>query len=72
MAVTSSMLLDIKSVKMLGLADVLHGIVSRLRKIELKTSEGFRSLLVWQIVICTFTFLLHPPLPFVLIRMPLH
>lgn len=50
-AVTASMLLDMKAVQMLGLTPVLHEIVSRLRKVELQTSERFRSLLVCQIVI---------------------
>jgi hypothetical protein len=53
------MLLDMKAVQMLGLTPVLHEIVSRLRKVELQTSERFRSLLVWQIVICRSTASTH-------------
>lgn len=46
------MLRDIKSIKMLGLSRVMFQKVSNLRKIELKTSERFRKLLIWEIVIC--------------------
>lgn len=46
------MLRDIKSIKMLGLSRVMLQKVSNLRKIELKTSERFRKLLIWEIVIC--------------------
>ncbi|RAK90075.1 P-loop containing nucleoside triphosphate hydrolase protein [Aspergillus costaricaensis CBS 115574] len=48
---TSSMLRDIKSIKMLGLSRVLLSTTSELRKIELKISERFRKLLIWEIVI---------------------
>ncbi|PYH29257.1 P-loop containing nucleoside triphosphate hydrolase protein [Aspergillus neoniger CBS 115656] len=48
---TSSMLRDIKSIKMLGLSQVLLSTTSKLRKIELKISERFRKLLIWEIVI---------------------
>ncbi|OJJ78094.1 hypothetical protein ASPBRDRAFT_50885 [Aspergillus brasiliensis CBS 101740] len=48
---TSSMLRDIKSIKMLGLSRILFRTISELRKIELKTSERFRKLLIWEIVI---------------------
>lgn len=53
------MLLDMKTVQMLGLTPILHEIVSRLRKVELQTSERFRSLLVWQIIICRSTASTH-------------
>ena len=46
------MLRDIKSIKMLGLSRVMLQKVSNLRKIELKISERFRKLLIWEIVIC--------------------
>ncbi|GKZ81373.1 hypothetical protein AnigIFM56816_005888 [Aspergillus niger] len=48
---TSSVLRDIKSIKMLGLSRVLFSTVSELRRIELRTSERFRKLLVWEIAI---------------------
>ncbi|KJZ71681.1 hypothetical protein HIM_08919 [Hirsutella minnesotensis 3608] len=48
---TASMLSDIKAVKMLGLTEVLSNIISRLRSVELQTSETFRSLLTWQILV---------------------
>ncbi|KAK0634859.1 putative ATP-binding cassette transporter [Bombardia bombarda] len=50
-AVTASMLGDMKAVKMLGLTDVLETIILKLRAVELRTSENFRSLLIWQIMI---------------------
>lgn len=49
---TSAMLADMKSVKMLGLTGALCQIISELRRIELKTSERFRTLLSSTIVIC--------------------
>lgn len=52
--VTASMLGHMKAVKMLGLSGVLEPIISRLRLAELKTSETFRSLLIWQIMVCKF------------------
>ncbi|KAJ9151149.1 putative Multidrug resistance-associated protein [Pleurostoma richardsiae] len=53
-AVTSNMLGDMKSVKMLGLGDVLSSIIIRIRRSELKASERFRKLLIAQIVISNF------------------
>ncbi|KAL1981835.1 hypothetical protein VTN96DRAFT_2080 [Rasamsonia emersonii] len=50
LAVTSSMLGDMKAVKMLGLTDILFTLISKFRKIELKTSERFRKLIIWQVV----------------------
>jgi ATP-binding cassette subfamily C (CFTR/MRP) protein 1 len=52
LAVTSYILSDMKGVKMLGLTDFLFTIVSQLRQVELKTSERFRKLLIWQIALC--------------------
>lgn len=52
LAVTSSMLGDMKAVKMLGLTDILFTLISKFRKIELKTSERFRKLIIWQVVFC--------------------
>ena len=54
-AVTASMLSDMKAVKMLGLSSVLETIISQLRVVELKTSETFRSLIIWQILIGMFS-----------------
>ncbi|KAJ5354982.1 uncharacterized protein N7496_012194 [Penicillium cataractarum] len=48
---TSSMLNDMKSVKMLGLGDKLYACVSTLRQVELKVSQKFRVLLIWQVVL---------------------
>lgn len=50
-AVTAGMLGDMKAVKMLGLSNVLKSMVLHLRELELKTSEKFRSLLVYQILV---------------------
>ncbi|KAM7219313.1 P-loop containing nucleoside triphosphate hydrolase protein [Rhypophila decipiens] len=50
-AVTADMLGDMKAVKMLGLSNVLRSMISHLRELELKTSEKFRSLLVYQILV---------------------
>ncbi|POR31354.1 Uncharacterized protein TPAR_08439 [Tolypocladium paradoxum] len=50
-AVTASMLGDMKAVKMLGLSEVLRNVVSKLRTVELRTSERFRTLRTWQILI---------------------
>lgn len=54
-AVTASMLSDMKAVKMLGLSGVLDTIISKLRVVELKTSEKFRSLIIWQILVGMFS-----------------
>lgn len=53
-AVTASMLSDMKAVKMLGLSGVLESIISQLRVVELKTSETFRSLIIWQVLVGMF------------------
>ncbi|KAB8206354.1 P-loop containing nucleoside triphosphate hydrolase protein [Aspergillus parasiticus] len=46
LTVTSTMLGNIKAVKMLGLTDVLYQMLSSLRQIELNTSQRFRKLLL--------------------------
>ncbi|KAL1869218.1 hypothetical protein Plec18167_007884 [Paecilomyces lecythidis] len=50
-AVTSSMLKDMKSVKMLGLIDVFFRLITRLRVAELKTSSRFRMLFIWTVLL---------------------
>ena len=50
-AVTASVLNNMKAVKMLGLSHIVEETVKGLRGIELQTSEKFRSLLIWQIVL---------------------
>lgn len=52
LTVTSTVLGDMKAVKMLGLSDVLFSIISTLRKVELKTSTKFRKLILLQVYIC--------------------
>ncbi|PIG85348.1 sulfonylurea receptor/ ABC transporter [Aspergillus arachidicola] len=49
LTVTSTMLGNIKAVKMLGLTDVLYSMLFSLRQIELKTSQRFRKLLLWTV-----------------------
>jgi hypothetical protein len=51
-AVTANMLGNVKVVKMLGFSELFSDIITNLRLEELKTSEKFRGLLIWQIVIC--------------------
>ena len=53
-AVTASMLGDMKAVKMLGLSRILETIILRLRVAEMKTSSKFRGLFVWQIMVGTY------------------
>jgi ATP-binding cassette, subfamily C (CFTR/MRP), member 1 len=50
-AITSTMLGDLKAIKMLGLEHVLLSLISGLRQIELNTSARFRRLLFAQVVI---------------------
>lgn len=51
---TSSMLGDMKAVKMLGLSSILEKIVSQLRYDEVQASQRFRYLILWEIVLCRF------------------
>ncbi|KAI8257071.1 ABC transporter atnG [Colletotrichum sp. SAR 10_77] len=50
-AVTATMLGDMKAIKMLGLPEVLSGVILQLRRIELSGSEKFRKLLLWQVLV---------------------
>jgi ATP-binding cassette subfamily C (CFTR/MRP) protein 1 len=52
LSATSSMLHDMKAVKMLGLSDRLFDYVSQLRIMELQVSERFRKLLIGQVLLC--------------------
>jgi len=52
LSVTSSILKDTKAMHFLGLNSILFGVVSRLRKLEIRTSQRFRKLLIWQIALC--------------------
>ncbi|KAJ0286272.1 hypothetical protein CBS470a_005964 [Colletotrichum nupharicola] len=50
------MLGDMKAIKMLGLPEVLSGVILQLRRVELSRSEKFRKLLLWQVLgIACFT-----------------
>ncbi|KAJ0318019.1 hypothetical protein Brms1b_004618 [Colletotrichum noveboracense] len=49
-AVTATMLGDMKAIKMLGLPEVLSGVILQLRRVELSRSEKFRKLLLWQVL----------------------
>jgi ATP-binding cassette subfamily C (CFTR/MRP) protein 1 len=52
--VTSSLLGDIKAVKMLGLTQVMSSLVQKLRVDEINTSKSFRKLLVTTLLFCEF------------------
>ncbi|KAL9118536.1 MAG: hypothetical protein Q9187_004917 [Circinaria calcarea] len=60
LAVTSSMLKDMKAVQMLGLTDVLFTIISKLRQIEVETSVRFRKLMIWQVALSNLPMDLAP------------
>ncbi|KAJ5765966.1 uncharacterized protein N7511_003582 [Penicillium nucicola] len=60
LGVTSSMLQDMKSVKMLGLTEKLFECVSQLRRVELQVSERFRKLLVVQVILSYIPLTLAP------------
>ena len=51
---TSTMLGDMKSVKMLGLAQVMSTAVQGLRVAEIETSKVYRKLLVAMLLLCKF------------------
>ncbi|CCF45895.1 ABC transporter [Colletotrichum higginsianum] len=65
-AVTASMLGDMKAIKMLGLPDVLSTVITELRRIELSGSEKFRKLLLAQILVSIFPIELAPFATFVI------
>ncbi|KAI8313892.1 ABC transporter atnG [Colletotrichum sp. SAR11_240] len=50
-AVTATMIGDMKAIKMLGLREVLSGVILQLRRVELSGSEKFRKLLLWQVLV---------------------
>ena len=50
--ITSSMLGDMKAVKMLGMTNVMFNIIQGLRKTEIATSKQFRKFLVLQLLLC--------------------
>ncbi|KAJ5928177.1 ATP-binding cassette transporter [Penicillium verhagenii] len=50
-SMTSNLLRDIKSVKMLGLSGVMYRTITKLREAELKISERFRKLLIGEIAL---------------------
>ena len=52
LSVISSMLGDIKAVKMLGLTDKMFDIIDRLQRIEVKTSMRFRKIFIAQVFFC--------------------
>lgn len=65
-ATTSSMLDQIKGIKMMGLSDRISSLIQSLRIIELDTSKAFRMFFVWISMIGKsfkpFTFSPTPPL----------
>lgn len=50
--VTSTMLDDMKAVKMLGLSTVMSDMIQKLRNVEIQTSKVYRKLLVWNVLLC--------------------
>ena len=50
--VTSTMLDDIKTIKMLGLPSVILDMIKKLRHVETETSRVYRKLLVWNVLLC--------------------
>lgn len=54
LAVTSTMLGDMKAAQMLGLKDLLFNIINELRELELKDSLRFRKIMVIVAVLCKF------------------
>lgn len=54
LSVISSMLGDIKAVKMLGLTDKMFDIIDRLQRIEVETSMRFRKIFIAQVFFCKY------------------
>ncbi|KAK7997810.1 hypothetical protein PG989_005850 [Apiospora arundinis] len=52
--VTTTMLDDMKAVRMLGLTDFMSSIIQQLREDEINTSKSFRRLLVATLLLCGF------------------
>lgn len=50
--ITSTMLDDMKAVKMLGLSTVMSDMIQKLRNVEIQTSKVYRKLLVWNVLLC--------------------
>ena len=57
--ITTAILSDMKSVKMLGLSEIVSTIIRNMRKDEIRTSKGFRVLLSVRLVLCRLMELLH-------------
>ncbi|KAI1080070.1 ABC transporter [Whalleya microplaca] len=49
--ITSTMLDDMKAVKMLGLSSVMSDIIQTLRQVEIQTSKVYRKLIVWNVLL---------------------
>ncbi|KAK6085469.1 multidrug resistance-associated [Seiridium cupressi] len=49
--ITLSMLSNMKAVQKLGMTSFLRNAITKLRELELRTSEKFRMLLIWQILL---------------------
>jgi len=50
--ITSTMIDDMKAVKMLGLSTVMSDMIQKLRQLEIQTSKIYRKLLVWNVLLC--------------------
>ncbi|KAI0128261.1 P-loop containing nucleoside triphosphate hydrolase protein [Xylariales sp. AK1849] len=64
-AITSTMLSNMKAVQMLGMSNIMKNAVTKLREIELRTSEKFRALLILQILLGNIPVTLAPLITFI-------
>lgn len=60
--ITSTMLDDMKAVKMLGLSAIMSDMIQKLRQVEIQTSKVYRKLLVWNVLLCKLLSLTKPDL----------
>ncbi|KAI0126998.1 ABC transporter [Xylariales sp. AK1849] len=49
--ITSTMLDDMKAVKMLGVSSIMSEIIQKLRQVEIQTSKVYRKLLLWNVLL---------------------
>lgn len=54
--ITTSVLDDMKGVKMLGLSTIVSNMIHKLREVEIQTSKIYRKLLVWNVLLCKIPF----------------
>lgn len=54
--ITTTVLDNMKGVKMLGLSTIVFDVIHKLREVEIQTSKIFRKLLVWNVLLCKMVF----------------